>query len=147
MNLWLVNLKDNRDNAEKIIDLKFRICKALGIISVGWYDDDEKNGQTAKKLLREMKEGDYVWVIHPANGTYHLAKVIDTSITESYNSFHDVDINLARRVNYLTSIRSELFCEGVKKLFAYRAVQMNHDVEIEDYTRQLLREIGEQGWE
>lgn len=143
MNLWLVNLKDNRDTAEKDIDLKFRICKALGIVAIGWYDTDEENGRTAKKLLGEMKEGDYVWVIHPANGTYHLAKVIDTSVTESYNSFHDVDINLARRVNYLTSIRSELFCEGTKRLFAYRAVQKNRVVEIEEYMEQLLKDIGE----
>ena len=148
MNLWLVNLKDNRDNAEENNNLKFRICKALGIIAIGWSNNrtcaDEENGRIAKRLLGEMKEGDYAWVIHPTEGIYYLAKIIDASITESYKLFHDEDINLARRVDYLTSIRSKLFCKGAKRLFAYRAVQMNHDAIIEEYTEQLLKDIGEE---
>ncbi len=99
MNVWCMNLKDNRDIDERNRDeeLKFRLCRKKSIIAIGWaipedvFTWDEyiikadvvyaakKNYKTARNQLQRVEKGDLVWVKNPPKKAYFLVEITDDS--------------------------------------------------------------------
>ena len=66
MNIWVMNLKDDRENFEKPNDLsKFQFCLNNGIIGIGWGNEidlpdaqNSTNHLDALNSLKAIKIGD-----------------------------------------------------------------------------------------
>lgn len=96
MNIWYMNLKDNRNVGRNADDeLKFRICIEKSILAIGWgfnanfedwseykaladdYYNDDKAYSTAVKKIAEMQNGDLVWLKNPVSHERYLAQIVD----------------------------------------------------------------------
>ena len=72
MNVWIMNLKDNRE--EKPADLlqsKFEFCKDKGIVGIGWAKPGIENAgdvafSQAENAIDSFEIGDLVWVKNPS---------------------------------------------------------------------------------
>ena len=83
MSVWVINLIDNRKHdADK--QEKFRQCKNMGILAIGWAhenplsfykDDDLRAYAAAVKGLSSIQPADLVWVHDTANKAYYICKV------------------------------------------------------------------------
>lgn len=121
MNVWCMNLKDNRDEDKrnKDAELKFRLCMEKEIIAIGWvvsevvnswqeYLDkankarcNQNNFSTGTKALKRMKCGDLVWVKNPVSKEYYLVQITDNSPEPSiYRNLMEFDICAYRRCRY-----------------------------------------------
>lgn len=98
MNVWLMNLKDNRDNAEVDgTEKKFKFCKEKNIVGIGWVDY-KKNKikdlgyERAKAAIERFQYGDLVWVKDNVNKKYYICKINDNSnkITEEECNNYDI---------------------------------------------------------
>jgi len=83
MGIWRLNLIDNRLK-ERNTPEKFRQCKNMGILAIGWakespltyYSGDElKAYMCAAKCLSSMQIGDLVWVRDTDKKEYYICKV------------------------------------------------------------------------
>lgn len=103
MNVWLMNLKDNRDNAEVDgTEKKFDICKSKGILGIGWVSDkskeEEKNAyQNANSAIDDFEIGDLVWVRNTAakdgEPNRYICKITATAVTTNDTEFNNSDIS------------------------------------------------------
>lgn len=102
MNVWLMNLKDNRDNAEVDgTEKKFDICKSKGILGIGWVSDkskeEEKNAyQNANSAIDDFEIGDLVWVRNTAakdgEPNRYICKITATAVTTTDAELNSLDI-------------------------------------------------------
>ncbi|MDE5670932.1 MAG: hypothetical protein K2I14_05670 [Eubacterium sp.] len=103
--VYIVNLKDNRENHDKNDDIKFETCMRNKIISIGWGSEKSRenpNFKAAINNLNRMKKGDLVWVRNPKNkNDIRLLKIADDEVCDymeaSKNCFID-DISAARKI-------------------------------------------------
>lgn len=140
MNIWVMNLKDDRENFEKPNDLsKFQFCLNNGIIGIGWGNEIDlpdaqksKNHLDALNSLKAIKIGDLIWI----NGgdEYYIATA-KSEIKQANPDWHKYDI-----ANYIEcdfyKIGAEIpekLKEHKDKLVAHSTIQ--HKPENEEFYR------------
>ncbi|MGN0451656.1 MAG: hypothetical protein ACI4FN_06065 [Acutalibacteraceae bacterium] len=102
MNVWIMNLKDMRD--DKPLDLpksKFEFCKENGIIGIGWAGHDPSNSNDttflqADNAIENMEAGDLVWVKNTfaENGEekFYICEIIGKAQESTDEIFKEYDI-------------------------------------------------------
>lgn len=126
MNIWVMNLKDNRDETEKPEDLsKFQFCLNNSIAGIGWGNetdlpDDQKSSDhlNALNALRSIKPGDLIWI----NGgeEYYIATA-KSEIKEANSAWHKYDI-----ANYIECDFYKIGAEIPEKLQDYKDKLVAH---------------------
>lgn len=97
MNVWLMNLKDDRNDSNITSGDKFRFCKKHSVIGIGWadYDENKTNDLGLKKAnnaIEQFNRGDLVWVRDIENDVYYICKIthpVKRRKEHEYN-FHDL---------------------------------------------------------
>ena len=83
MGVWVMNLIDNRAEDRNTPE-KFRQCRSLGVLAIGWAkedpltfykDGDLKAYKTARRGLSGIEMDDFVWVRDTVNKEYYICKV------------------------------------------------------------------------
>ncbi len=97
MNVWLMNLKDNRDEANKPSDLtksKFQFCLEHKIVGIGWVDQEPDNAAFARaqNALSEFEAGDLVWVRDPNTQEYYLCRITASAVSTQDEEWNRQDI-------------------------------------------------------
>lgn len=83
MNVWIMNLLDNRSEEDKPKDLqksKFQFCKERGIIGIGWVGYDPEDSEDigflrANNAISAFKKDDLVWIKNPDSNEYYICRV------------------------------------------------------------------------
>ncbi len=122
MNVWKMNLIDNRD----IISIrpeneKFEFCKGNNIIGIGWvgYDDNDKlredsSYHKAKNAFLSINVGDLVWTKNPSTGNYYICKV--KSLPEyKGNKYESFDIGYCCKCEYHFVGTAEQLSDGISE--------------------------------
>lgn len=119
MNIWCMNLKDDRNVSERNRDeeLKFRLCREKSIVAIGWaipedvftWNDYKKradvvyaaknNYHIARDHLQRMEKGDLVWVKNPPKKAYFLVEITDDS-PNVCNNLKEFDVSGYRKGIY-----------------------------------------------
>lgn len=155
MNIWCMNLKDNRKenkNADKA--LKFWLCKENDMIAIGWavsenvqtweeYKEiaDDKFGKdraykAAIHNISAMKKDDLVWVKNPVTSERYLAKILDEA-PHICNQWKEKDICANRKVKYY-EVKSEL-PPSLKRLNARWTIEKIHRDAVVDETKKFFK--------
>lgn len=113
MNVWKMNLKDNRDHCDVPMDLecsKFDFCKQRDIVGIGWadYSDNEDNTLTekdygyekAKNSISSFENGDLVWVKNPETKEYYLCVIKSQVQYTNEEEFNKNDISMYCECEY-----------------------------------------------
>ncbi|MDE5604413.1 MAG: hypothetical protein K2I73_02385 [Eubacterium sp.] len=135
-NVYILNLKDNRENHDKNDDTKFTTCMRNGIISIGWGSEESRESsayKTAINKFNEMKKGDLVWTKNPkTKSKFYLLEVVDD---EGYDYFENEkeyyiheDKSFARRIRKIESFSAENLPNGLTKkdIVARRTAERVH---------------------
>lgn len=87
MNVWIMNLIDNRADADEAsIRKKFELCKMLGILAIGWtgWSTDESTAyQKADNGLTRLSDSDLVWTKHPITKEQYLCVITGGKTAEN----------------------------------------------------------------
>lgn len=102
MNVWIMNLKDNRANSTAAdTKKKFDICKSKGILGIGWASDkskeEEKNAyQNANSAIDNLEIGDLVWVrnttAEEGESNRYICRITATAVTTTDAELNSLDI-------------------------------------------------------
>ena len=142
-NVWIINLKDNRDGSNKNDDTKFNICKKEKFIAFGWGTPDKRtqaNYNKADRAFSKMRVGDYVWTKNPkTKSDFYLLEIIDDEIkdylVEGNTYFLDNDISKSIGVKQIECFRNGALPNGLVK----RNIVARNTVErVHEETRQYL---------
>ncbi len=162
MNVWYMNLKDNRsvENRNADEELKFKICIEKSILAIGWgfdaifydwsqyklladyYYQDDAGYRTAVKYLSDMKRSDLVWLKNPVTHERYLVQIID-DVPSLACYLKDFDIYTCRKANII-KINSETLSKFDllgKKDFARRTIEQVGEQSIIDGTIKLFNSI------
>ena len=122
MNIWCMNLKDNRnfEKRNKDPELKFKLCKEESIITIGWSVEGRTNSWdeykeiadkvykndrgyiAARNALEKVSYGDLVWTKNPVKGIYYIAEVTDKSAAPTiYNGLKNFDTFAYKKCRFL----------------------------------------------
>ncbi len=117
MNVWLMNLRDNRDEPNANLGMsKFEFCKSNGILGIGWvgYDagSDDTAFSTAKKYIDSFEAGDLVWTKDPVEHTYYLCEILATA-EAAEEEFHKHDISRFCECEFIEIGQAEDLPEGI----------------------------------
>ena len=83
MGVWAMNLIDNREH-DVNTPKKFRLCKNMGILAIGWAKEKPLESYTGRELkaykaavkgLSGIESNDLVWVRETVNKEYYICKV------------------------------------------------------------------------
>ena len=96
MNVWIMNLRDNRDvRTEESNKIKFDFCKTNGIVGLGWVGYDESSNDNAfllaNKYIDEFEIGDLVWTKND-NNEYYLCRITDKAVKTDDKEKNNNDI-------------------------------------------------------
>lgn len=111
MNIWCMNLKDNRNKPKQNRDkeLKFRLCRKNSMVAIGWaVDGNVSSWEEYKRLadikyanntayaaarngLQNMEPGDLVWICNPVTHEYSLVEITD-ELPSTINDLKEFDI-------------------------------------------------------
>ncbi len=118
MNVWIMNLKDNRD--EKPNDLtqsKFQLCFEKSVLGIGWvgYEDDSDCTafQQAKNALYSFEVGDFVWTKDPDTGKLYLCEVLSNAEKTADATYNQYDIGHLCNCKYYEVDNNTLLYEGI----------------------------------
>lgn len=84
MAVWSMNLIDNREHGVNTPE-KFRFCKNIGILAIGWAKENPMESFTGRDLsgykaavkgLSSIELEDLVWVRDTVNKEYYICKVL-----------------------------------------------------------------------
>lgn len=119
MNVWLMNLRDNRDNPVRDLDMtKFEFCKSKGILGIGWVGYDESSDDSAFLLannyLNSFAVGDLVWTKDPENKVIYLCKV-NSHVQSTDTAFNKYDISKYCKCDYIEIGSADNLPEGISK--------------------------------
>lgn len=97
MNVWLMNLKDNRDEANKPPDLtksKFQFCLEHKILGIGWVNQEPGNAAftRAKNAFSEFETGDLIWVKDSDTKEYYLCQITASVVSTQDEEWNRQDI-------------------------------------------------------
>lgn len=123
MNVWIVNLKDNRkEKTNENNRSKFEICKEKSVIAFGWavdksaktwdeykynvshYSDFSKNDirsfLKAATAFENMKPDDLVWTRDPNTKKYYICKILSDFEPSVFRNLEGCDISVFRNCEY-----------------------------------------------
>ncbi len=111
VNVWIMNLKDNRDEKPASLNQsKFDFCKNKGIVGIGWANIDPLNTQDtaflqANKAIESFEIGDLVWVKNPnsetANQEQYLCRITSKAVSTGDEIMNSYDIGKYCKCEYL----------------------------------------------
>lgn len=116
MNVWCMNLKDNRNKETRKKSIKARQCFDDKILAVGWVDVSAENAadyfqqltehykndiKELRKIretfnaLNSIKKGDLVWVYNPHDKKYYIVRIRDETLKlHKENKYKAKDISV-----------------------------------------------------
>lgn len=121
MNVWIMNLLDNRSEENKPTDLqqsKFQFCKERGIVGIGWVGCDPINSKDvgflrAANAFSDFKKDDFVWTKDPVSKEYYICWVTDEPITANDAELHRYDISKFCSCEFITVGSEENLPQGI----------------------------------
>ncbi len=118
MNVWIMNLKDNRDTAAPDgTEKKFSFCKEREILGIGWVGYDPENSGDAAflkahSLLNNFCAGDLVWV-HNKDKEYYLCRITEKAQHTDDAEFNQNDISEFCRCKFFYVGKDYELLEGI----------------------------------
>lgn len=121
MNVWIMNLLDNRSEENKPTDLqqsKFQFCKERGIVGIGWVECDPINSKDvgflrAANAFSDFKKDDLVWTKDPVSKEYYICRITDEPITANDAELHRYDISKFCSCDFITVGSEENLPQGI----------------------------------
>ncbi len=99
MNVWLMNLKDNRDDKPVLEQSKFAFCREKEIVGIGWAeccaDTEESTGfKKANNAINSFEPDDLIWTHDDESGEYYICKIKEkaTDTPEANEEYKKYDI-------------------------------------------------------
>jgi len=101
MEVWVINLLDNRAEQNKPTDLqktKFQFCKERGIVGIGWVGHDSAESKDigflrADNAIAAFKKDDLVWTKDPDSKEYYICRITSEPIAAQGAELHRYDIS------------------------------------------------------
>lgn len=119
MNVWLMNLKDNREvSISKTGDEKFQFCMSQGIVGIGWVGYDPETSEDGAYLrahmsLNRFEIGDLVWVHNNVTGNYYACSITEKAKKTDEESFNQNDISEYCRCKFIGVGDSQTLPNGI----------------------------------
>lgn len=119
MNVWLMNLKDNRKNSQsKAGDEKFQFCMSQGIVGIGWvgYDPETSDDSAflrAHLFLNSFEVGDLVWVHNNVTDQYYICNITEKAKKSNEESFEQNDIGEYCRCKFIDVGNAQTLPNGI----------------------------------
>lgn len=146
MNVWIMNLKDNRE--EKPADLsqsKFEFCKEKGIVGIGWANPEFENAgdvafSQAENAIDSFEIGDLVWVKNPSAENdaekHYICKITEKAVKTDDDTMNKYDIGKYCACEYIPvqSLPEELESE---RLIAVHTIEKANET-ITEKTQSLI---------
>ncbi len=123
MDVWIMNLLDNRSEQNKPTDLqktKFQFCKERGIVGIGWvgYDSAESTDigfLRAANAIAAFKKDDLVWTKDPDSKEYYICRITSAPITAQGAELHRYDISKFCHCEFTAVGTEENLPQGISK--------------------------------
>lgn len=123
MNVWIMNLLDNRSEENKPTDLqqsKFQFCKEKGIVGIGWVGCDPIDSKDigflrAANAFSDFKKDDLVWTKDPDSKEYYICRVTDEPIAANDAELHRYDISKFCYCEFIAVGTEENLPQGILK--------------------------------
>lgn len=123
MNVWVMNLLDNRSEENKPEDLqqsKFQFCKEKGIVGIGWVGCDPIDSKDigflrAANAFSDFKKDDLVWTKDPDSKEYYICRVTDEPIAANDAELHRYDISKFCYCEFIAVGTEENLPQGILK--------------------------------
>lgn len=119
MNVWLMNLKDNREESiSKTGDEKFQFCMSQGIVGIGWVGYDPETSEDGAYLrahmsLSRFEIGDLVWVHNNVTGNYYTCSITEKAKKTDDELFNQNDISEYCRCKFIGVGDSQTLPNGI----------------------------------
>ena len=141
MNVWIMNLKDNRNPPDSVkLDRKFQICKLLGILSIGWAEDTSHDNAFEKAYdgIKNMAIRDLVWTKNPMTKENYLCRITGDFEKET-GALNREDIGYSIPCEFKKVDDTLLSQNGITKeqLFSRSTLQKCHDADLIKSTHAL----------
>ena len=100
MNVWIMNLLDNRAEEDKpkvLLKSKFQFCKERGIIGIGWVGYDLSEAENigflrAHNAISAFRKDDLVWTKDPDSKEYYICRVMGQAVSTQDTELNQYDI-------------------------------------------------------
>lgn len=123
MDVWVMNLLDNRLEQDKPTDLqktKFQFCKERGIVGIGWVGCDPTESKDigflrAANAFSDFKKGDLVWTKDPDSKEYYICRITSEPIVAQGAELHRYDISQFCHCEFITVGTEENLPQGILK--------------------------------
>lgn len=123
MNVWIMNLLDNRAEEDKPKDLqksKFQFCKERGIIGIGWVGSDPENSEDigflrAHNAISAFRKDDLVWTKDPDSKEYYICRVTGEALSASGAELNQHDISKFCPCEFIAVGEEEKLPSGILK--------------------------------
>lgn len=158
MNVWRMNLLDNRDEPNRDIKAKFNTCKKNSFVAIGWAIEDvssweeykllagkkhqKKNFSGAIRGLERIHRGDLVWVINPESKERYIVEIEDETPSVC-NGYEDLDICAYRKGTYYKVDESKVKGNSVltiNNIKARQTIERKSDA-IKEETVKLFKDL------
>ncbi len=119
MNVWIMNLKDNREESNsKTGDEKFQFCMSQGIVGIGWVGCDPETSEDGAYLrahmsLNSFEIGDLVWVHNNVTDNYYACSITEKAKKTDEESFNQNDISEYCRCKFIGVGDSQTLPNGI----------------------------------
>lgn len=123
MNVWIMNLLDNRAEEDKPKDLqksKFQFCKEREIIGIGWVGSDPENSEDigflrAHNAISAFRKDDLVWTKDPDSKEYYICRVTGEALSASGAELNQHDISKFCPCEFIAVGEEEKLPSGILK--------------------------------
>jgi hypothetical protein len=158
MNVWRMNLLDNRDEPNRDIKAKFNTCKKNSFVAIGWAIEgvssweeykllagkkhQKKNFSGAINGLERIQRGDLVWVMNPESKERYIVEIEDETPSVC-NGYEDFDICAYRKGTYYKVDESKVKGNGVltiNNIKALKTIECKSDA-IKEETVKLFKDL------
>lgn len=97
MNVWIMNLKDNRDDKPNLEKSKFEFCKQKEIVGIGWagFDCTTSNDTAflnANAAISAFNCDDLVWVHNTDTKEYYICQITGQAVHTNDKEYNEFDI-------------------------------------------------------
>lgn len=166
INVWCMNLKDNRDKDQnKEIDKKFNTCIENHLVAIGWgvenpdlnweeykrfaqeyYGSDKRSARSflyAVNQMEAIKPGDLIWSKNPKSKEYYIFRVCESVRNETNIEMNRVDIGSFCEVDSYCRIRSkEYLPKGItwRNLISRTALRPVRNLAVAQKTKEYFDE-------
>ncbi len=123
MDVWVMNLLDNRLEQNKPTDLqktKFQFCRERGIVGIGWVGCDPVESKDigflrAVNAIADFKKDDLVWTKDPDTKEYYICRVTSEPIAAQGAELHRYDISKFCHCEFTAIGTEENLPQGILK--------------------------------